>query len=155
MSYFDVHDLENIQKNPFCIHGPTVLFENVKESTMYYSCSAIRNHKKCNFYQLKREFDDKELEKWTKTFKKCQIKKKRAKRMRLKLKSMSKSERWYCKTCDKFLFNNKQKEICEKHTLMKDIKKGDLREPTKLIINAISDDDSNAVSIKHFLYSFQ
>ena len=154
MSYFDAHNLENIEKNPFCIHGPTVLFENVKESKKYYSCSAIRNHKKCKFYELHREFSETELAKWAKTYKKCQIKRKRAKRMRLKLKSMSKSVRWYCKTCDKFLFNEKQKDICKEHNILKDIKKSYMKEPTKLIINPIVDDDSNAVNIFIFAILF-
>ena len=154
MSFFDVHDLENISKNPFCVHGPTALFENRNQETKFYSCSAVRNHKKCNFYENQREFTESEMEKWRSLYKKCQMKFKRAKKMRLKLKSMSYKERCYCKTCDKFLFNEKQKEACSKHNILRNIKKSFMKEPTKLIINPLIDDDSNAVRCLFFVENF-
>jgi hypothetical protein len=154
MSFFDAIDLEKLAQNPYCMHGPTVLFENVKEMKKFYSCSAIRNHKKCNFYQNQREFDEKELNKWFQTYKKVQIKTKTSKRLRLKLKSKNYKQRSYCKKCDRFIFNEQQKQSCEdeKHEILNNIKKSLLKEPTKFILNPLVDDDSNAVSCSFFIY---
>jgi hypothetical protein len=49
---YDVHHLENLSLNPYCNHGPTVIFSN--KSKKFYACSACRDHKLCNFYT---EFD--------------------------------------------------------------------------------------------------
>ena len=45
---YDVLELDTLAIHPFCKHGPTILFSNDKKK--FYSCSACRNHKMCNFY---------------------------------------------------------------------------------------------------------
>jgi hypothetical protein len=45
---YDVLKLEQIDSNPFCHHGPTVLFTDSKKE--FYSCSACRDKKLCQFY---------------------------------------------------------------------------------------------------------
>ena len=61
--------LENSEEdvNPSCVHGPTILFERIpksnnfdngdvkRKSIQFYACSAFRDRKKCNFYQMKSE----------------------------------------------------------------------------------------------------
>jgi hypothetical protein len=48
MNSIDVLNLDKLADNPYCKHGPTILFKNGKKT--YYSCSACRDHKLCNFY---------------------------------------------------------------------------------------------------------
>jgi hypothetical protein len=45
---YDVLDLSELAKHPYCKHGPTVLFSNTKKK--FYSCAACRDHKQCTFY---------------------------------------------------------------------------------------------------------
>lgn len=148
MSYFDAIELENLNQNPYCIHGPTILFENINQEKRFYSCSTIRNHKKCKFYQTYRQFKKTELRKWYQIYKKHNLNTKRLKRLRLKLKSQDMKKRIYCKTCDQFIFSKKQKSICNenKHGLMIGIKKTWLKEPSKHLLNALTDNEANAVS---------
>ena len=48
VSNYDVLNLDKISENPYCAHGPTVVFTNEKKT--FYACSACRDHKLCNFY---------------------------------------------------------------------------------------------------------
>jgi hypothetical protein len=45
---YDVLNLESLDQNPFCNHGPTILFKN--KIKKFYACSACRDHKLCSFY---------------------------------------------------------------------------------------------------------
>jgi hypothetical protein len=45
---YDVLELNKLETNPFCPHGPTILFTNGRKK--FYSCSACRDNKKCSFY---------------------------------------------------------------------------------------------------------
>ncbi len=47
-SNYDVLELANLAKHPFCKHGPSVLFSSKKKQ--FYSCAACRDHKVCSFY---------------------------------------------------------------------------------------------------------
>jgi len=43
-----------LEKNPYCAHGPTILFERFfkdKPSRKFYACSACRDRKDCAFFQ--------------------------------------------------------------------------------------------------------
>ncbi|CAL4137201.1 unnamed protein product, partial [Meganyctiphanes norvegica] len=45
--------INNISGNPYCPHGPTILFEKFqasKQSRQYFSCSACRDRKDCSFF---------------------------------------------------------------------------------------------------------
>lgn len=45
--------INNISENPYCPHGPTILFEKfqvTKQSRQYFSCSACRDRKDCSFF---------------------------------------------------------------------------------------------------------
>ena len=47
---------QSLTENPWCAHGPTILFERVRtekvdnKSLKYYACSAYRDHKECTAY---------------------------------------------------------------------------------------------------------
>jgi hypothetical protein len=45
---YDVLELDKLETNPYCSHGPTVLFTNGRKK--YFSCSACRDNKNCSFY---------------------------------------------------------------------------------------------------------
>ena len=45
---YDVLELDKLETNPFCPHGPTILFTNGRKK--FFSCSACRDNKKCSFY---------------------------------------------------------------------------------------------------------
>ena len=47
---------QSLTENPWCAHGPTILFERIRtekvdnKSLKYYACSAYRDHKECTAY---------------------------------------------------------------------------------------------------------
>ena len=47
---------QSLTDNPWCAHGPTILFERIRtekvdnKSSKYYACSAYRDHKECTAY---------------------------------------------------------------------------------------------------------
>jgi hypothetical protein len=61
-SNYDVLNLEKLNEHPFCPHGPTILFSSRKKK--FYSCSACRDHKLCNFYAPFETYSDKKLKEW-------------------------------------------------------------------------------------------
>lgn len=62
---YDVLNLEQLEQNPYCVHGPTVLFANKLKK--FYACSACRDHKLCSFYAVydeNKKFSQEKLEIW-------------------------------------------------------------------------------------------
>lgn len=61
---YDVLNLDTLNTNPYCVHGPTVLFSNKLKK--FFSCSACRDHKLCNFYANYdgKSFSEDKLNKW-------------------------------------------------------------------------------------------
>jgi len=49
--------LENLDKNPRCPHGPSILFEDTVKGKKrkYWACSAYRDKKSCDFYVSKKQ----------------------------------------------------------------------------------------------------
>ncbi len=155
MTTFDAIDLENLKTNPYCTHGPTILFENKKTQKKFYSCSATRDHKKCNFYQNYSIFSPSQIDKWLEIYKKCQTKVDQNEINLTDIRNVPLKCRNYCKKCDKFVIVNEDKLECsrKKHELVENIKKIHLREPCKYILNPITDDQANAVGDRPLLYS--
>jgi len=59
---FDALELDKIASNPFCSHGPTILFANDKKK--FFACSACRDHKLCKFYLNHEHFTKKKFKEW-------------------------------------------------------------------------------------------
>ena len=62
---YDVLNLEDLTLNPYCRHGPAVLFSN--KIKKFYACSACREHKLCNFYvqyEVDKKFSEEKLNAW-------------------------------------------------------------------------------------------
>lgn len=163
MTNYEVIDMENIANNPLCPHGPTILFEKQDETKRrFYSCSACRDFKACQFYQLETsEFSQEDLVKWNEIYKQNQPSYKEARENLKKIKLMKMHKRIYCKTCNKFIVKKKLKSKCAKlkHDLLVGIKKIHLTRPSSFILNPKAKDETNAVSLalnflKLFVYFF-
>lgn len=64
-SNYDVLNLDKMSENPYCQHGPTVIFTSGKKK--FYACSACRDHKLCNFYhdyEEGKKISDEKLKIW-------------------------------------------------------------------------------------------
>jgi len=117
---YDVHHLENLSLNPYCNHGPTVIFSN--KSKKFYACSACRDHKLCNFYT---EFDANSF--------KISLR---------KVRNLPSDQRKYCHTCQLFIFDSSHKE----HQILEGITDEMLNKPIKCILEPLVVNSSNAVS---------
>jgi len=127
---------ENID-NPYCEHGPTVLFEKFiknKPSQKYYACSACRERKDCNFFQLK----DEKITKGKEILQK-EIKKKLFGKKKKSIKQLSTDDKW-CFDCGVVVAT-----VNNPHQLhsVRFLNANELKTPT-LLINPKSDKKTNA-----------
>lgn len=101
--------INDIQANPPCPHGPTILFErfhNNGSSSKYYACSACRDRRDCSFYHLAdQKFTEAKEEVW-----KNLIQETTSKGRHIDVYNRSKSikalpglQRAYCLTCSELL----------------------------------------------------
>ncbi|RZF37038.1 hypothetical protein LSTR_LSTR004726 [Laodelphax striatellus] len=128
---------ENLESNPHCPHGPTLLYKRMsggKETRQYYACSSYQNRKDCSFM-----FSNKTVEE-----RKRQIVIKERKRLfpgdftelgeRLeRLKMLKPSERFFCATCSTLIFLEEQNEHTE-HILKNDVTDHLLTHPSQLLL---------------------
>ena len=147
MSSYEVCELENLANNPFCSHGPTILFEEKLRQKRFYACSACRNAKECPFHQEEREFKPSELKKWRKMYKQTLPIYKVAKENLKRLKAKKVNKRIYCHTCSQFVLKKTQKSKClkEEHKLITGLKNSQLASPANLILKPLEQNKSNAV----------
>jgi hypothetical protein len=149
MANFDAIELENLKSNPYCLHGPTVLFEDQKTGEKFYSCSATRDHKICSFHLKRSDLNKTQIDKWFNKYKKSELKRKKPDADLSDIKALPLKSRNYCRKCDKFLSADRDKLNCSQknHQIIENIKKVQLTEPCRYLLCPITDDQANAVSV--------
>ncbi|XP_027215045.2 rRNA N6-adenosine-methyltransferase ZCCHC4 [Penaeus vannamei] len=101
--------INNIDNNPACSHGPTVLFERFQSngrSRQYYACSACRDRKDCSFFHWADEkFSKTKRDLWDKFIKDSESKdtEEELSRSLNEVLSVLPSERIYCASCSTLL----------------------------------------------------
>ncbi|KAK7073862.1 rRNA N6-adenosine-methyltransferase zcchc4 [Halocaridina rubra] len=130
--------INDIQSNPRCTHGPTILFERFQNdgtSKRYYACSACRDRKDCPFYHsADQKFTQAKAEVWQDVIKKATPTLTHAevyKRAKV-IKTLSPSERMYCCDCSQ-LIGSKQQGHHKTHALKTSVSDEQLKKPSTLL----------------------
>lgn len=128
---------ENIEGRPSCPHGPTLLFEAIKQGKRFFACSASRNRKACNFHL---NYDDfkrgkklvgptlRENQVPTVTFDNHRLK---------KILLLDESKRSFCKDCVVMLLPEEVPSH-KGHAIKTGIPITRIRKPSKLLISETS-----------------
>ena len=163
---YDVLNLDTLNTNPYCVHGPTVLFSNKLKK--FFSCSACRDHKLCNFYANYdgKSFSEDKLNKWKNIYlefnaNKSDFQEEYFQTFLLikiicfvyvvytnlfslkKLKKLTSDKRVYCQTCNLFIFDS-DKHL--EHDTLSGISDEMLDKPIKYILEPLTSNSSNAVT---------
>ncbi|RMZ99908.1 zinc finger CCHC domain-containing 4 [Brachionus plicatilis] len=142
-SNYDVIDLENINQNPYCNHGPTILFKN--KDKLFYACSACRDHKLCNFYlkyEEGKKISQEKYDFWLDQFKSTLIPIEDQNKKRKEIIN-SKNKR-YCHNCNEFILNSESLKKHSDHFVLEKITDEMLKKPLQNILNPIEKNSSNA-----------
>ncbi|KAB7504625.1 Zinc finger CCHC domain-containing protein 4 [Armadillidium nasatum] len=135
MSKVEIH-INDIEQNPCCPHGPSVLFERIFQDgrrKKFYACSACRDRKLCPFY-LEEEQIVKRNEKTTDMQKESSCFNNHATKFKIYLKLLSrinKREVYYCETCNMLIADNSKKDH-DKCNLSEILKEKELRTPSHI-----------------------
>ncbi|CAH1783078.1 unnamed protein product [Owenia fusiformis] len=140
---------------PRCAHGPTLLFEKTvkqKGSQRYFSCSAFRDRKLCNFYQPEERKVSKEVaasrEEHYKTIGPKYSHEEFYQRLQ-QVKQYISTDRVFCKTCSLLLLKDEVKEHKVSHNIQENITDLSLKcFPTSLL-----DPIENNKSYAQYLFS--
>src|SRR5690349_1885734 len=126
--------LRELELNPKCIHGPTILF-SLKNGKKFFSCAGIRS-KNC-FYL---DFDEFKQER-VKEYSQCSETKAKLNNLCYdEVQSTNSSERIFCKTCGIFI---KSISFHESHNFTRGVSDEFIREPS-LFLPQLDNDKSNA-----------
>ncbi|XP_075233697.1 rRNA N(6)-adenosine-methyltransferase ZCCHC4 isoform X2 [Lycorma delicatula] len=131
---------ENLEKNPRCPHGPTLLYERIRANgtvQMFFACSAYRSRKDCSFFLLHGStYTEKKKTIWDKKKAILLPEKKKtskfySKRLE-KIKKLFAEERSYCLTCDSFLLSNEH-SLHKSHNISKNLSDFLLNHPSQFL----------------------
>ncbi|CAG9865183.1 unnamed protein product [Phyllotreta striolata] len=138
----------DIDNNPHCPHGPTVLFSKASQEgvTRYFACSACRDRKNCKFYVLEDQRDKYNKAAWDKEI--ANFKKDvhhRQMYINYHKTLQSSSVRWFCNNCNKLSCEEEPKHLS--HSVVKYLSLSDLEHPSKILPPL---DDSKKEAQYHF-----
>ncbi|XP_039301090.1 rRNA N6-adenosine-methyltransferase ZCCHC4-like isoform X2 [Nilaparvata lugens] len=130
-------DCENLENNPHCPHGPTLLYKrlsNGKETQEYYACSSYQNRKDCSFMFVSRSVEERKKQIVIRERRKLFSDNVTELRERLKrLKKAEPSERFFCSTCSCLIFLEEQNKHAE-HSVKNNVTDYQLTHPSQLLL---------------------
>ncbi|CAF0889323.1 unnamed protein product [Brachionus calyciflorus] len=143
-SNYDVLNLEKISENPYCPHGPTIVFTNGKKS--FYACSACRDHKLCNFYleyENDKTISEEKIKNWLSRYKASLKPMEYYDNLRKKVFNLGTEERKYCQNCNTFIFETDE-NTHSKHQIITNITNQMLKNPIRKILAPVELNSANA-----------
>lgn len=139
-SQYDALDLDKIPTNPYCPHGPSILFTDSNKKK-FFACSACRDHKVCKFYLKYQDFTESKLKDWHDRYLDHLNSLKVYQNDLTKVKELESNLRKYCHTCKSFIF---EEEKHSKHEIMENIDDSMLKKPIMTILQPKVKNSANA-----------
>ncbi|XP_042211965.1 rRNA N6-adenosine-methyltransferase ZCCHC4-like isoform X2 [Homarus americanus] len=108
--------INNIEDNPLCIHGPTLLFERFQsngQSRQFYACSACRDRRDCAFFHwADQKITSSKKELWDQVVKESSPVRSHKERYKCleDIKDLAAADRRYCTSCSTLLRKNERQD---------------------------------------------
>ncbi|KAJ1525178.1 hypothetical protein ONE63_010010 [Megalurothrips usitatus] len=129
--------LDNLENNPSCPHGPTIIFKRLVDGAeqKFYACSACRDRKDCNFFHnYEDEWTSKKKDSWDMRSKQLLPKIDRDQLIDRfqKVYQLPAADRGYCHTCDSLLLPEERVDHAS-HDLTKAVTNHQLSHPSEIL----------------------